>query len=222
MNPEQDPYYSMFEASNSDLSVLAKYWQSFQISYDIDAALRFGTLVDAMITEPAKIDYYKFTCAGVQYTPEEFRLAEAMKMSFMMNAFCQHLLKNADMQVVTVRNMAIEYRGYWFRMRLRMKADINAKKRLKMIADVKTTNAKTEKEFRQMIDVFNYDRQGAVYMDIEEVDMFIIIGISKHPPHQVWIVTMKRGDAMYTRGRDKFEDLAYLYHILFSTLQIAA
>lgn len=223
MTAEQDPYYGRPEASNSDLSALAKYWQSFQISYDIEAAFRFGTLLDCMLTEPKRVDYFRFTCCGVQYSEEEFALAEAMKRSGQANKFLKMLMENSDMQAVTIRKkFAITYLGFTFYLDFRMKADFNAKAKLRMLGDLKTTAAKTEKEFRAMIEAFSYDRQAAIYMDMEEVNMFVIIGISKTAPHQVFVVTIKRGEPLYLSGRAKYEELAYLYYTLFHHLKIAA
>jgi len=129
MTPDQDPYYGRPECSNSDLSSLNKYWQIFQITYDIEKAQNFGTLLDCMITEPARVDYFKFTCAGIQFGRADFELAEEMKKAFFRDEFCRVLYNNSDMQVVTVRErFKITYLGYTFYLPFRMKADFNAKR----------------------------------------------------------------------------------------------
>lgn len=221
MNEDQDAYYGMAETSNSDFSMLAKYWQSFQLSYDIEAAFRFGTLLDCMLTEPFRVDYFRYTCAGVQYTPEEFALAEKMMQSFLRDQFCKLIMENSEPQKVTVNpHFPITYLGFTFHLPMRMKADFNARAKLGIIADLKTTKAKTEKEFRAMIEAFSYDRQAAVYMDLEGVDRFVIIGVSKIPPYPVFKVAILRGEELYNSGRAKYEELAYLHHNLFSFLRI--
>lgn len=223
MSPEQDSYYSRSEVSNSDLSVLAKYWQAFQISFDIEKAYRFGTLIDCMLTEPHRVNYYKFTCAGWQYTQEEFALAEAMKVSFNRDEFCRLLLQHSDMQKVTVDpNFRFDYQGFKFTLPFRMKADFNAKRVLGQIADLKSTTATTEKEFRKVVEAFHYDRQGACYMDLDRVDQFLLIGVSKKAPHSVFKVPIFRGDPLYLSGRAKLDDLAFRHYTLFSPLNIAA
>ena len=75
----KDPYYSRPEISNSDLSWLKKYWMPQEEIIDVEKAYRFGTLIDCMITEPHKINYFQLTCAGVKYTADEFALAEENK-----------------------------------------------------------------------------------------------------------------------------------------------
>lgn len=223
MNELQDPYYAMAETSNSDLSILAKYWEPFQLSYDIAEAYKFGTLVDCMLTAAHLVDYFRFTCAGEQYTPQDFELAEKMKRAFLRDEFCRMILENSDLQRITVDPLfLITYLGFSFTIPLRMKADFDAQDKLGIMADLKSTKAKTEKEFLKMIEAFNYDRQAAVYMDLRKVDRFMLIGVSKFPPYQVFKVAIKRGGDLYLSGRDKYETLAYQHHNLFSFLNIAA
>lgn len=221
MNELQDPYYAMEEASNSDLSILAKYWQSFQLSYDIQAAYKFGTLIDCMLTEPDRLDWFRFTCAGEQYSREDFELAERMKKSFMRDEFCRLILRSSELQRVTVNpRFQITYLGFTFSIAIRMKADFDAQAALGIIADLKSTKAKTEKEFLKMIEAFNYDRQAAVYMDLRGVDRFMLIGVSKIAPYPLFKVAIKRGEDLYNAGREKYEALAYQHHNLFSLLEI--
>ena len=51
-------YYSRSEVSNSDLTELKNILHPRMQFGDKEAAFRFGTLVDALITEPSKVDYY--------------------------------------------------------------------------------------------------------------------------------------------------------------------
>ena len=222
MTPEQDPYYGRPEISNSDLGILAKYWQALQISYDIDAALRFGTLFDCMLTEKQRVDYYKFTCCGWTYTRGEFAVAEAMVHSFMRDAYCAHLLRYAVTQTVLIdKSFLFEYLGFKFRLPFRGKVDFDARKILRLIADLKSTTATTEKEFRKMIEAFSYDRQAAAYMDLGNTDQFMLIGVSKLAPYTVFKVPIIRGDKIYLAGRAKLDELGFRHFTLFSHLKIA-
>lgn len=221
MNPEQDPYYGRPECSNSDLSFLNKYWQSFQISYDVEKVQNFGTLLDCMITEPGRVNYFRLTCAGVQYTQAEFDLAEAMKRSFQADELCRILQQQSDLQKITVDDgFEIEYLGFRFRMPFRMKADFNAKRILRMIADLKSTAATSLKAFVEAIRAFQYHRQGALYMDMEGVDKFMLIGVGKTAPHPIFKVAMERGDALYCEGKALYEELAFRHFNLFHDLRI--
>lgn len=53
---------------------------------DKEAAFRFGSLVDAIITEPARVDYYRLTVDDEQYTEDEFRHAQEMQKALRMEA----------------------------------------------------------------------------------------------------------------------------------------
>jgi hypothetical protein len=226
MNADQDIYYGRPELSNSDLSYLAKYWMPFQISYDIDAAYRFGSLLDAMITEPFRVDYYRFTCAGVQYTPEEFALAEAMKQAFLRDEFCRMFMDNSEFQTVLINPaFQIEHLGFRFALPMRGKPDFDARKKMRMFGDLKSTNAKTQKEFEKMVAAFHYDRQAAVYLDLpleDRPDMFMLLAVSKHKPHSIFKVAIKRGEPLYLSGRQKYEELGFKSYVLFDNLEIAA
>lgn len=221
MTPDQDPYYGRSEVSNSDLSFLAKYWQGFQLIYDIQKAYRMGTLLDCMITEKERVNYTRLTCAGYSYTPEEFAVCEAMKKSFYRDDFCRFLAEHSDMQKVTADTaFQIEHLGFRFSLPFRMKADFDAGRALKMIADLKSTTATSEKAFRQVIEAFSYDRQAAVYMDLGKVNRFMLIGVSKIAPYTVFKVAIERGDPLYLSGRAKYEELAFRHYNLFGNLRI--
>ena len=63
----KDPYYDRSEISNSDLSELKRQLYGGMGIDPVHA--KFGNLIDHMITEPKKVDYFKLTCAGaVSYT----------------------------------------------------------------------------------------------------------------------------------------------------------
>lgn len=52
MSHNPDPYYDRPEVSNSDLTSLKEILHPRPITGDRERAFRFGTLVDALITEP--------------------------------------------------------------------------------------------------------------------------------------------------------------------------
>ena len=101
-NHNPDEYYNRTEVSNSDLTALRDILHPRQQFGDREAAFRFGTLVDALITEPARVDYYRYTVDDVQYTDDEFRHAKEMQRSLRMEArhdpFLANVLELADTQ----------------------------------------------------------------------------------------------------------------------------
>ncbi len=75
-------YYARPEVSNSDLSALKKQLYG-GIDYDPTEAYKFGSLIDCMITEPEKVNYYNLTCDGEFYTEDQFKQAMDMKKSIL-------------------------------------------------------------------------------------------------------------------------------------------
>lgn len=215
MEAFKDPYYSRPEVSNSDLSWLKKYWQCQDEIIDFEQAYRFGTLIDCMITEPEKIDYFKFTCSGVQYSKEEFEIAKAMKYSFYCDPLASMLAKNSDMQKVSIRKgFEIEHRGFSFQLDVRCKWDLYAWHKIRLAGDIKSTTATTQKQFEAACEYFDYFRQRAWYMDIENTDKDVLIGISKKNL-QVFKIPITRGDKYYQKGKEQYQELSFRWWQLF-------
>lgn len=218
----QDSYYSRQEVSNSELGWLDKYFMPRSLVVDLEAAYRFGNLLDAMITEPDSVDYFKFKVGDVSFSKEEFETAASMKKVFMADAFCKSLTKISDMQKVSVKqNWSIRYCDYIVRLDVRAKWDFYCN-HIDFGADLKSTACTTLKQFTQSICHFNYDRQAAWYMDIEGKNNFMFIGVSKSAPHKIFKVPVKRDDELYKSGRAKYEELAFKYACLFGEIERAA
>ena len=84
MSHNPDTYYNRSEVSNSDLTELKNILHPRMQFGDKEAAFRFGSLVDAIITEPARVDYYRLTVDDEQYTEDEFRHAQEMQKALRM------------------------------------------------------------------------------------------------------------------------------------------
>ncbi len=212
-----DAYYNRPEVSNSDLTALRDLLHPRLQFGDREAAFRFGTLVDAIVTEPSRVNHYALTVDDVQYTREEFGHATEMYKSLKAEArrdpFLAHVLDNADTQRVSVRHgQPFEYGEFPFTLDTRCKWDwwLDG---IRFGGDLKTTSAASQKEFEESVDFFDWDRSRAWYMDIERTDRDFIYAVSK----QNGLVFKKfiyRGDETYTRGREKYEELAFWYWCL--------
>lgn len=214
----KDPYYGRPEVSNSDLSWLKKYWQPQGVIYDLEQAYKFGTLIDCMITEPHKVNYFRFTCAGQQYTQEDFARSEEMKKSFYRDKLCAMLAKKSSFQKISIRKgFPISYGRFSFDLDVRCKWDLFIED-YDMGGDIKSTTATTQKQFEEAVRYFDYDRQRAWYMDIEERSNDMLIGISKIN-FKVFKVPIKRGSDLYVSGRDKYQELAFKYAYLFDDIR---
>lgn len=211
-----DPYYSRKEVSNSDLSSLKEMLYPKPSFGDKQYAYAFGTLLDCMITEPEKVDYYSLTVDGqykdYRFTAADFELAKEMKKSYMKDSFCKMINENADFQSISVsHDFPIVHNEFEFQLSagVRCKWDLLVRK-WNMGGDIKSTMAKTQKEFEQACDHFDYFRSRAWYMDIEGTNRDMLIGISK-VNQNVFKIPITRGDKLYNYGKAQYQDLAFKY-----------
>ena len=217
MTSNPDNYYGRSEVSNSDLTELKNLLHPRQQFGDREAAFRFGSLVDAIITEPERVNYYQFTVDNVQYTEDEFRHAQEMYRSLRLeargDAFLAKVLEMADTQRCMVnRQQPFEYGGFAFTLDTRCKWDWFLAP-FGFGGDLKTTFASTQKEFDEAVDFFDWDRSRAWYMDIARSERDFIYGISKKNCC-VFKTFITRDDPTYLRGREKYEELAFRYWCL--------
>lgn len=217
MNHNPDEYYKRSEVSNSDLTELKNLLHPRLQFGDKEAAFRFGTLVDAIITEPERVNYYRFTVDDVQYTEDEFLHAQEMHKSLRMEArndqFLAKVLEIAETQRFMVnKQQRFEYGGLPFTIDTRCKWDWFLPV-MNFGGDLKTTFATSQKQFDEAVDFFDWDRSRAWYMDIAGSDRDFIYAISKQNGC-VFKKFINRGDEIYNRGRDKYEELAFQYWCL--------
>ncbi len=208
-----DTYYASAEVSNSDLSQLESYFMNKEQLYDIQAAYRFGNLIDAMITEPNRVDHLNLRVDDEQFNQHEWAAAKKMLASFRNDPMCMSMLNNASGQAVKKTTLKIEWCGFEFELPVRCKFDLWMDK-LKFGGDIKSTTATTQAQFEASIKHFNYDKQRAFYMDIAESNQDMLIGISK-VNYKVFKVPIKRGDALYASGKEKYSEWAFKYWCLF-------
>lgn len=217
MQKNNENYYERSEVSNSDLTELKNLLHPHIQYGDKQVAFRFGSLVDAIITEPERVNYFQHTVDNVQYTEEEFEHAKEMLRSLRHEArtdtFLKKVLEISDTQCCMVnKQQAFEYGGFAFTLDTRCKWDCFLCK-FGFGGDLKTTFASTQKEFDEAVDFFDWDRSRAWYMDIAHSDRDFIYAISKKNCC-VFKKFINRDDATYQRGREKYEELAFQYWCL--------
>ena len=213
-----DPYYLRKEVSNSDLTVLKNLLHPRPQYGDKEAAFRFGSLVDAMVTEPSRVNYYARTVGDEVYSEEEFAHGKAMHAALLSearhDAFLAKILDEADGQKAMVNhNQYFTYAGFHFCLDTRCKWDWWLA-RYGFGGDLKTTAASSQKEFDDAVDFFDWDRSRAWYMDIAGSDRDFIYAISKKN-NRIFKKFITRDDETYKRGREKYEELAFRYWSLF-------
>lgn len=205
-------YFNRPEVSNSDLSSLdAELSAKDPVGGDKVAAYRFGSLLDAIITEPERIDFLKQTSDENPVDPKEWNKALKMRKAFFSDSFCNNILKSSLPQVVMVADVVLDVDGFIFSLLMRCKWDFFTDF---LGADLKSTVATTQEQFEAACSMFQYDRQMAVYMEISGVDQVVLIGVSK-VNYKVFKKFIKRGDPFHQSGMEKFKVLALKYYMLF-------
>jgi hypothetical protein len=207
-----EDYYSRKEVSNSDLSWLKQQLYPREMM-DLTEVYRFGSLIDAMITEPSRVDYFVRTLDGYTFSAEDFQKAERMKKAFFGDNFCKMISASMDGQKVMTKRLSFDYQGYDFELDCRCKWDI-WREDLGWGGDIKSTTATTQTQFETAAKFFDYDRQRAWYMDIAHSDKDVIIGISK-VNFKVFKIFIGRDSAFYESGRNKYLELAMKWHLMF-------
>ena len=212
MNP--DKYYSRPEVSNSDLTELKDILHPHAQYGDREEAFRFGSLVDALVTEPSRVNFYSLTVDDTQYTEDEFlharEMQRALRAEALRDPFLAKVLQLSDTQrCMTVHGQRFSYGGFPFTLDTRCKWDwfLTA---FGFGGDLKTTFARTQQQFDEAVDFFDWDRSRAWYMDIARSDRDFIYAVSKKNC-RIFKKFINRGDPIYCRGRDKYEVLAFQY-----------
>lgn len=220
-----DAYYLRSEVSNSDLTELKNLLHPRPQYGDKEKAFRFGSLVDAIITEPARVNHYRYTVDDEQYTADEFHQAmemyKALRMEARRDPFLAKVLDLADTQKFMVNHgQQFEYCQFPFQLDTRCKWDWWLPQ-FSFGGDLKTTFATTQKQFDEAVDFFDWDRSRAWYMDIAGSKQDFIYGISKHNFH-IFKKFINRDSDIYRRGREKYEELAFQWWSLVPAAQLVS
>ena len=214
----QDAYYSRSEVSNSDLTELKNLLYPRTQYGDKERAFKFGSLLDAMITEPHRVRYDKHMVDDVVYSREDWLLAEEMKRSLRREAqrdqFLKYVLEKSSTQKSSInQGQEFEYGGFKYHLDTRCKWDwwLQA---MRFGGDLKSTAAETQKQFDECVDFFDWDRSRAWYMDIVGSDQDFIYAISKKNC-KVFKLMIKRDSDIYRKGKEKYDELAFKWWQLF-------
>lgn len=213
MNP--DSYYNRNEVSNSDLTELKNLLYPRLQFGDKEKIFAFGSLVDAIITEPSRVNYYQLTVDDVKYTEDDFALAREMHKSLLIESrkdqFLAYVLKNSDTQKFMVKEREFDYMGFKYILPTRCKWDWFLSS-VGFGGDLKTTFAESQSQFDEAVDFFDWDRSRAWYMDIAGSSRDFIYAISKKNC-KVFKKFIERGDKIYNRGFEKYNELAFKYYL---------
>jgi len=209
-----DSYFGRSEVSNSDLGWLQSQLYPKDRIIDPTQAYADGNLLDAMLTEQHKIDYFKRTREGVVYKKSTFDNTVKMKKSFFRDEFCRNIIEHSNSQKISiVHDKLYQWNGVEFVLNVRCKWDI-WRDDWGWGGDIKSTTAKTQSEFEAAARHFKYTRQRAWYMDIEGAERDVLIGISK-ANHKVFKIFITKDSEFYQTGKQEYLELAYKWNLLF-------
>lgn len=211
----QDLYYKRPEVSNSDLSALKKYFEPDFNEFDPTEAYRFGNLVDAMCTEPEKVDYFKRTVSDYDepFTVEQFEIAERMKNAYRKDSIVKQITPFCEYQKVFTGIVNFNYGGFEFSLNMRCKFDFFMSA-MQWGGDLKSTVATSQKQFIAAFDHFDYPRSRVLYMLLSGAKKDLVIGVSK-TNLEVFKIYITENDAIYKKGLEQLTDLAFKYWMLF-------
>ena len=214
-----DSYYLRTEVSNSDLTELKNYLYPRTQYGDKEKAFKFGTLVDALITENERVHYSKRMVDDVTYLREDFELGLAMREALRKEArkdeFLRAVLSNSDTQKFMVnKSQRFLYGNFEYTLDTRCKWDWWLPS-FGFGGDLKTTFAESQNQFNEAIDFFDWDRSRAWYMDIAGSQQDFIYAISKKNL-KIFKAFIRRDDDTYKRGKEKYDELAFKWWMLFS------
>lgn len=214
-----DSYYLRTEVSNSDLTELKNYLYPHTGYGDKEKAFKFGTLVDALITENERVHYSKRMVDDVTYSREDFELGLAMREALRKEArkdeFLRAVLSNSDTQKFMVnKSQRFLYGNFEYTLDTRCKWDWWLPS-FGFGGDLKTTFAESQNQFNEAIDFFDWDRSRAWYMDIAGSQQDFIYAISKKNL-KIFKAFIRRDDDTYKRGKEKYDELAFKWWMLFS------
>lgn len=211
----QDNYRQFPAVANSDLSWLEKYWMQQDRRIDLEKAYKEGNLIDAMITEVHRVNYFKKLVDTVQYTEEQFLMGEEMKKAFFRDEFCRNMVKHCSFQRISYQAaFKVQHDGFEFTLPAKAKWDLFCEK-FDLGGDIKSTACTTQKQCEEAVRHFCYDRSRAWYMDLEGRSNDILIFISKKN-FKVFKVPVPRNGQIYKDGKAAYEELAFRYWSLFA------
>ena len=178
----------------------------------LQKAFKFGTLVDALITENERVHYSKRMVDDVTYSREDFELGLAMREALRKEArkdeFLRAVLSNSDTQKFMVnKSQRFLYGNFEYTLDTRCKWDWWLPS-FGFGGDLKTTFAESQNQFNEAIDFFDWDRSRAWYMDIAGSQQDFIYAISKKNL-KIFKAFIRRDDDTYKRGKEKYDDLAF-------------
>lgn len=197
-----EKYFALPYANNSGMKEAHKLLNGTDIARpDFMPSYYFGSALDAILTDPETIATAQMSDADRNRI---LPMCRALEKDDMYHRLFSHDAGGERQAVFVEYEFECTFDGITVQFPMKVKYDWwNPRKDIKFGGDLKTTQAKSEQQFRAASKWFDYDQQGALYMDVTGSDRFLFIAISTSN-HAIFRIPMKRGDAMYESGKKKY------------------
>lgn len=191
----QDEHRALPFVSNTDLTTTKN--QALGISrLPNPQALAFGSHFHTAVLEP---DHYQRTPQRLPWDNLE-QLATAVRRQ----RYCRDLLyRGQPEQTYTATHTATG-------LVVKVRPDLlltSPKTGRRVLVDFKTTSSPDYAHFCTTIEKYDYDRQAAMYSDLLGAARFLIIGVQKKAPFEVWRFEVMPAPGLLAQGRKKYERL---------------
>lgn len=192
----QAQHRALPHVSNTDLSDL-KASILGQLRRPNPVALAFGSHFHTAVLEPQH--YQRTDERGIKW-PDLETLARQLRRQ----RYCRDLLYRgqAEQSYTAIHTAS----GVGVKLRPDLLVRSRAGRQLTLI-DFKTSSAPDLAHFLATIEKYDYDRQAALYLDVLGATRFLIIGVQKKAPYQVWRVELTAMPGLIEQGRKKYAAL---------------
>ncbi|OJV51633.1 MAG: hypothetical protein BGO31_00065 [Bacteroidetes bacterium 43-16] len=207
-------YFAHPFCSNSGLTKLGRTLGIFpEIDIDTYNAYRLGSLFDAVVTEPEKIDLIQNRIFDTDYTftPVEYENSRLMYKALQEDKLYQDFIRcQPELQKELYQpSFQFEYEGFSFALDVKAKLDFFVPG---IVSDLKSTFAATKKQFESAFVQFSYPRQMVLYCRLTCTKKAIVFGVSK-VNRKVFLITMQEGDRLWKIGERELNYLAFKYYM---------
>ena len=192
----QAQHRALPHVSNTDLSTLKNelLGQPRQLN---PVALAYGSHFHTAVLEPPH--YQRTDERGINWAD-----LETLARQVRRQRYCRDLLYRGQAeQSYTAIHTAT---GVGVKLRPDLLVCSRAGRQLTLI-DFKTTSSPDLAHFLTTIEKYDYDRQAALYLDVLGATRFLIIGVQKKDPHEVWRVELTAMPGLIEQGRKKYTAL---------------
>ena len=192
----QAQHRALPHVSNTDLTTLKNELLGLRQRGN-PAAFAFGSHFHTAVLEPRH--YARTDERGIKW-PELETLARQVRRQ----RYCRDLLyRGQPEQSHTATHTAT---GVPVKIRPDLLIRSRAGRQLTLL-DFKTTSAPDLPHFLATLEKYDYDRQAALYLDVLGATRFLIIGVQKKAPHDVWRVELTALPGLIAQGRKKYTTL---------------